>query len=103
MQELLGHASIVLTADTYTSVLLALHFKTMSFWQDRALRARGIADPPSRPPSVFTELGPDLLRTVSGRETGELPRLTRTPGGEVTELHWATYPYIGAPLTADGQ
>src|SRR5205814_6506970 len=28
VQELLGHASIVLTADTYTSVLLALHFKT---------------------------------------------------------------------------
>ena len=73
------------------------------FRQDGALRARGIADPPSRPPSVFTELGPDLLRTVSGRETGELLRLTRTPGGEVTELHWATYPYIRAPLTADGQ
>jgi len=28
VQELLGHASIVLTADTYTSVLLDLHFKT---------------------------------------------------------------------------
>jgi len=28
VQELLGHASIALTADTYTSVLLELHFKT---------------------------------------------------------------------------
>jgi integrase len=28
VQELLGHASIVLTADTYTSVLLDLHFKS---------------------------------------------------------------------------
>jgi integrase len=28
VQELIGHASIVLTADTYTSVLLELHYKT---------------------------------------------------------------------------
>jgi CubicO group peptidase (beta-lactamase class C family) len=61
-------------------------------WRDGALQARGVADPPGRPPAVFRELEPDLLRTVSGRETGELLRLTRDPAtGVVVHMHWATY------------
>jgi CubicO group peptidase (beta-lactamase class C family) len=61
-------------------------------WRDGALQARGVADPPGRPPAVFRELEADLLRTVSGRETGELLRLTRDPAtGAVVHLHWATY------------
>jgi CubicO group peptidase (beta-lactamase class C family) len=61
-------------------------------WHDGTLRARGAADPAGRPPAIFEELGPDLLRTVSGREAGEQLRLTREPeGGAVVRMHWATY------------
>ncbi|MGH3455283.1 MAG: DUF7586 domain-containing protein [Nocardioidaceae bacterium] len=31
------------------------------------------------------------FRTVSGREQGELLRLTRDDDGAVSVLHWATY------------
>jgi hypothetical protein len=61
-------------------------------WHDGALQARRADDPADRPPSIFGEVGPDLLRTESGREAGELVRLTRTePGGQVVQMHWATY------------
>jgi hypothetical protein len=61
-------------------------------WHDGALRARGADDPGGKPPAIFEELGPELLRTVSGREAGELLRLTRDPAtGAVVRLHWATY------------
>jgi len=61
-------------------------------WRDGALQARGATDPAGRPPSVFAQLEPDLLRTQSGREAGELLRLTRDPAtGEVVRMHWATY------------
>ncbi len=66
-------------------------FEYVFFWRAGALRARGAADPPGRPPAVFHPIGPDLFRTVSGRETGELLRLTRGPDGEVIRMHWATY------------
>ena len=44
-------------------------------------------------PSIFEPLPgqPDLLRTVSGRENGELLRLTRDDSGVVVRMHWATY------------
>jgi CubicO group peptidase (beta-lactamase class C family) len=62
------------------------------FWRDGALRARAATAPAGRPPAVFEEVGTDLLRTVSGREAGELLRLTRDPAtGEVVRMHWATY------------
>jgi CubicO group peptidase (beta-lactamase class C family) len=61
-------------------------------WHDGALQARaaGAAD---RPPSVFRPVDgqADLLRTVSGRETGEQLRLTRDEHGVVVRMHWATY------------
>ena len=62
-------------------------------WHDGMLQARSAEAPADRPPSVFRPLpdNPDLLRTVSGRETGELLRLTRNDSGEVVRMHWATY------------
>jgi CubicO group peptidase (beta-lactamase class C family) len=67
-------------------------FEYVFFWKDGALRIRAADAPAGRPPSVFEEIGTDLLRTVSGREVGELLRLTRDPGsGEVVHMHWATY------------
>jgi CubicO group peptidase (beta-lactamase class C family) len=62
-------------------------------WHDGTLQARAAEAPADLPPSVFRPLpgDPDTLRTVSGRETGELLRLTRDAAGTVTRMHWATY------------
>ncbi|GIH20001.1 serine hydrolase domain-containing protein [Rugosimonospora africana] len=61
-------------------------------WRDGALRARRADDPAGKPPAIFEELEPDRLRTVSGREAGELLRLSRDPAsGAVVLMHWATY------------
>ena len=59
-------------------------------------RMHGLAE--HKPSSVFEELGPDLYRTVSGRETGELLRVTRDADGRVAHLHWATYLFTREPL-----
>jgi YD repeat-containing protein len=53
---------------------------------------------PGRKPSVFALEGADRYRTVSGRERGELLRLTRDESGRVTEMHWATYLVTREPL-----
>lgn len=74
-------------------------FEVIFTWRGGALQARRVADPPGRPPAVFGPVSsaPDgvdgeLLRTVSGREVGELLRLHRDPaGGAVTSMHWASY------------
>ncbi|MBA3266431.1 MAG: beta-lactamase family protein [Nocardioidaceae bacterium] len=55
------------------------------------LEARAEAAPSYKPPSVFTEVADDLYRTESGRETGELLRITRDSSGAVTKMNWATY------------
>jgi CubicO group peptidase (beta-lactamase class C family) len=63
-------------------------------WRRGRLEARGAADPPGLEPAVFGPaegLGPDVLRTLSGREAGELLRLTRDAEGRVSHMHWATY------------
>jgi CubicO group peptidase (beta-lactamase class C family) len=62
-------------------------------WHDGALQARSADAPAGLPPAVFRPLPdrPDVLRTVSGRETGELLRLTRDEKGTVVRMHWATY------------
>jgi CubicO group peptidase (beta-lactamase class C family) len=62
-------------------------------WHDGALQARSADTPADRPPAVFRPLAdrPDVFRTVSGREAGELLRLTRDEQGVVTRMHWATY------------
>jgi CubicO group peptidase (beta-lactamase class C family) len=62
-------------------------------WHDDTLQARAVDAPADRPPAVFQPLPgeSDVLRTVSGREAGELLRLTRDEQGVVVRMHWATY------------
>jgi CubicO group peptidase (beta-lactamase class C family) len=50
------------------------------------------------PPSVFERVGDDLFRTVSGRERGELLRVSRAADGTVTKLNWATYLFTREPI-----
>jgi CubicO group peptidase (beta-lactamase class C family) len=50
------------------------------------------------PPSVFERVSHDLYRTVSGRERGELLRVTRAADGSVTKLNWATYLFTREPI-----
>ena len=73
-------------------------------WHDGALRARGADAPADRPPAVFRPLPdrPDVLRTISGREAGELLRLTRDEQGVVVRMHWATYRFTRVQETFDG-
>ena len=55
------------------------------------LEARHDGVPATRAPSVFEAVGEDRYRTASGRERGELLRITRGAGGRAERLHWATY------------
>jgi hypothetical protein len=73
-------------------------------WRDGQLEARMAGDAAGRPPSVFApvEGQPDVLRTVSGREAGELLRLTRDAAGAVVRMHWATYRFTRVQETFDG-
>ena len=75
----------------------------MFTWSDGGLRARGVDDAGGRPPAVFAADGPDgdTLRTVSGREAGELLRLHRDESGTVTTMHWATYLFTRTQQTFD--
>ncbi|MEU4198207.1 serine hydrolase domain-containing protein [Kribbella sp. NPDC026611] len=50
-------------------------------------------------PAVFERVSEDTYRTVSGRERGELLRITRDSSGTPTQLHWATYLCTRAPLS----
>jgi CubicO group peptidase (beta-lactamase class C family) len=59
-------------------------------------RAQGLAD--HRPSSVFVKLADDLYRTESGREAGELLRVTRDADGRVRKMNWATYLVTREPL-----
>ena len=61
------------------------------------LEARRVDDPPDKEPSVFEELAPDLYRTVSGRERGELLRVVRDESGAAVKLYWASYPFTRTP------
>jgi hypothetical protein len=75
-------------------------FEYVFLWRDGSLRALAATDPPDRPPAVFTPVDRNLLRTVSGRETGELLRLSRDPEGTVTTMRWATYRFTRTQETA---
>jgi CubicO group peptidase (beta-lactamase class C family) len=79
-------------------------FQHLFSWHDGALQARGADAPAGRPPTVFAPEAdrPDLLRAVSGREAGELLRLTRDPDGTVVRMHWATYRFTRQQETFDG-
>ncbi|RQX59728.1 penicillin-binding protein, partial [Micromonospora chalcea] len=79
-------------------------FEYVFSWHDGTLRARGADDPAGKPPAVFAPLPdrPDVFRTVSGREVGELLRLTRDEHGVVVRMHWATYRFTRRQETFDG-
>ena len=62
------------------------------------LEARSPAAPADKAPAVFERIGDDLYRTVSGRERGELLRITRDAGGTPVTMHWATYLCTREPL-----
>jgi len=76
-------------------------FEYVFSWRDGTLRARGAADPAGKPPAIFEPLPdqPDVLRTVAGREVGELLRLTRDERGDVIMMHWATYRFTRSQET----
>ncbi|MDM4720289.1 serine hydrolase domain-containing protein [Micromonospora sp. WMMA1363] len=78
-------------------------FEYVFSWHDGALRARAADDPAGKPPAVFAPLPdrPEVYRTVSGREVGELLRLTRDGNGTVVRLHWATYRFTRTQETFD--
>jgi hypothetical protein len=73
-------------------------------WHDGALQARFTEAPADKPPAVFRPLPdrPDVLRTESGREAGELLRLTRDASGAVVRMHWATYRFTRVQEGFDG-
>lgn len=73
-------------------------------WRGGRLEAHMVGVPAGRPPAVFEPVGadPDVLRTVSGREVGELLRLTRDATGTVVRMHWATYRFTRWQETFDG-
>jgi CubicO group peptidase (beta-lactamase class C family) len=79
-------------------------FEYVFSWREGALRASRVGDPPGRPPAVFAPMpnNPDVLRGISGREVGELLRLTRGPDGTVVRMHWATYRFTRRQETFDG-
>lgn len=72
------------------------------FWRGGSLCARRADDPAAKPPSVFVPVRADVLRTASGREAGELLRLTRDDHGDVVRMHWATYRVTRSQETFDG-
>jgi CubicO group peptidase (beta-lactamase class C family) len=78
-------------------------FEYVFMWRDGRLEARAADAPSDQPPAVFApEDGPDLLRTVSGREVGERLRLARDAEGHVVRMHWATYRFTRQQETFDG-
>jgi CubicO group peptidase (beta-lactamase class C family) len=79
-------------------------FEYVFFWRDGRLRARAAEDPGGRPPAVFVPVdgSPDVMRTESGREAGELLRLTRDGSGAVVRMHWATYRFTRGQESFDG-
>lgn len=79
-------------------------FEYIFRWSGDHLTAAAVDDPPGLEPAVFTPDPdqPDILRTVSGRESGELLRLTRGETGDVVRMHWATYRFTRRQETFDG-
>lgn len=49
------------------------------------------------PASRFVRLGEDRYRDLSGRERGEVLRVSRNPDGSVRKLNWATYLFTREP------
>jgi hypothetical protein len=62
------------------------------------LEARADGLPDHKPPSRFERVEDDVYRTVAGRETGELLKVTRGADGRVRKMNWATYLVTREPL-----
>lgn len=79
-------------------------FEYVFRWRDGRLTASDASESAAVPPAVFTPVSgeKDVLRTVAGREAGELLRLTRGEDGVVTRMHWATYRFTRHQETFDG-
>ena len=71
--------------------------ETILSYRRGKLEARRVDDPPDKEPSVFEEIEPDVYRTASGRERGEILRVTRDEAGVPVKLHWASYPFLRTP------
>jgi CubicO group peptidase (beta-lactamase class C family) len=65
--------------------------------RDGRLELRSADAPGDAPPTVFTPVGADRFRGVSGPEEGELLEVIRRDDGSVEKLYWATYPLTRAP------
>ena len=48
--------------------------------------------------ALFERLEDDIYRDVSGRERGEVLRLTRDTDGTVSKMNWATYLFTREPI-----
>ncbi|MFI1988389.1 serine hydrolase domain-containing protein [Actinoplanes sp. NPDC020271] len=93
--------------DLYRSVLGRWWGEGSEFvfaWHDGQLQARAAEAPADRPPAIFSPVpgNKDILRTTSGREVGELLRLTRDESGAVVRMHWATYRFTRGQEAFDG-
>ena len=66
-------------------------------WRRGRLEARRPDDPPETEPSVFDQVEPDLFRTATGRERGEILRVVRDEEGVPVKLFWASYPFLRTP------
>jgi len=70
------------------------------FWVEQGeLKAR--VDRPAAAtmtPSRFVHVADDVYRDVSGRERGEILRITRDSDGTVAKLNWATYLFTREPI-----
>jgi len=86
VQELLGHASIVLTADTYTSVLLDLHYKTVEAVA-RLVLAAAARNPAKR----------HHHRTPAGRKVRSTPTYDRAATPTAQAIPPRTNPPASAP------
>jgi hypothetical protein len=99
VQEQLGHTSIVLTADTYTSVLMILHFKVAEATARLVLTAaarkpgrrhrRHVTGGPPRSAAPAASTGPEPVRPKrtppQGPESGAHPRDTQpTPKDQIS-------------------
>jgi hypothetical protein len=66
--------------------------------RDGKLQATAPGAPDWKPPAVFEKISEDLYRTTSGREAGELLRITRDTTNTPTTLPWATSLCTREPL-----
>jgi CubicO group peptidase (beta-lactamase class C family) len=70
------------------------------FWVEQGTLLARIDKPAAATmsPSRFVRVEDDVYRDISGRERGELLRVTRNADGSVAKLNWATYLFTREPI-----